>query len=192
MSVTGLLSMMATWGRRGRTAKQALPGGLLWVLRYASTTDLNLLCLARSPSRASASGGRLLLADLLRRVDYRSPAASEITQVLTQERVGELTGTSKAALFLALGNLPGKHKELGHQAALDVLTETQGLPLTMLKNWIFAGPAADEGLRVVFSRMDEQRRAALLAHIGRESEAVLRCHGPVGVKMLLDIDDTLL
>ena len=179
MSVTGLLSMLATY--RGRTAQQALPGALTWVLRHASTTDLNLLCLAR------ASGGRLLLADVLRRVDYRSPAASEITQVLTRERVGELTGTSKAALFLALGSLPG-----GTQAALDVVTETQGLPLTMLKNWIFAGPAADEGLRVVFSRMDEQRRAALLAHIGRESEAVLRCHGPVGVKMLLDIDDTLL
>jgi hypothetical protein len=75
---------------------------------------------------------------------------------------------------------------------LQLFLETQGLELTELKERVDAGRDHRDLQQLVYRDIDDPgRRARIVAHLRNQAARVRERHGPQGVKVLSDIDDTV-
>ena len=152
---------------------RAEEGRILDILRGASPKELNYLVT------------KLDLHELAEAMDDRLIGPDNRTafyQLLTKDRVGDLSVPARVAFINALQKGDTVHQE--EVAIRDVFLATKGKDLTALKNGIDAGDFHDLQ-QLVFRDIDDAAiRKAILDHV--QKEAV-----PTGeVKVLSDIDDT--
>lgn len=140
---------------------------------------------APSLDRALAA---LDLGHLVRAVDdhWTGPDhRAALFQVLTRERLADLSVPTRAALVLALQT--GRTSRPHERAIREVFLGTRGRDLTALKNALDALGGRRNLRALVYRDLDDlATRAAILAHIATEATAA-----PAGeLKVLSDVDDT--
>eukprot|EP00475_Leptophrys_vorax_P042312 TRINITY_DN7980_c0_g1_i5.p2 TRINITY_DN7980_c0_g1~~TRINITY_DN7980_c0_g1_i5.p2 ORF type:complete len:473 (-),score=135.04 TRINITY_DN7980_c0_g1_i5:2108-3526(-) len=123
---------------------------------------------------------------------------TELLQVLTYQRIKEVTLVGKAAIIDALQKIGFSAIPNSEQFAFQVVSNTFGVDLTNLKKLVDLGGGTHNFSRLVYQDVQSKDiRAQLLTHLQQEAERGCKEYshgaetGEFFLKVISDIDDTL-
>ena len=165
---------------RGRTST-ADEARILDVLRQIPDHELSAVVLKLDVPRLFDA-----LDDHLRGPNHRAQGL----KLLYRDRIEHLTPAARAHLIDGLQE--GRTDDQAERAIVDLFLGTRGPELTELKNRVDAGGDHRDLMQLIFHDIDNgSGRAEILRHLEAEAQARVAKGGPIGLKVLSDVDDTL-